>query len=123
MYATYAARESLPRMYIFDSGAKFEDNFQVQMQWLDGLPSATGQFGCPKEIESGSFYSVRSHGSMDDSRLLNNCINQVILLLYPNISKTAAFNPITGKLLQGPVILKLDSGPGRIVASYNSILK
>ena len=122
VYATNAAGESLPPMYIFDSGAKFEDNFQVQMQWLDGLPSVTGRFGCPEEIESGSFYSVRSHGSMDDS-LLNDYINQVILPLYPNISKTAAFNPITGKLLHGPVILKLDSGPGRIIASYNSILK
>jgi hypothetical protein len=30
---------------------------------------------------------------------------------------------ITGKLLHGPVILKLDSGPGRIVASMESISK
>ena len=29
----------------------------------------------------------------------------------------------TGKLLSGPVVLKLDSGPGRIVASHASILK
>ena len=28
-----------------------------------------------------------------------------------------------GKLLSGPVVLKLDSGPGRIVASYDSISK
>ena len=109
-------------MFIFDSGAKFEDNFQVQLQWLEGLPSVTGQFGCPEQIESGSFYSVRSHGSMDDS-LLNDYIHQVILPLYPNISKTTAFDTRTGKLLHGPVILKLDSGPGRIVASYDSILK
>jgi len=59
---------------------------------------------------------------MDDS-LLNDYIHQVILPLYPNISKTTAFDTRTGKLLHGPVILKLDSGPGRIVASYDSILK
>ena len=29
----------------------------------------------------------------------------------------------TGKLLAGPVVLKLDSGPGRIVASIDSIAK
>ena len=121
VYATNAAGESMPPMYIFDSGAKFEDNFQVRLQWLDGLPVTTGRYGCPERIECGSFYSVRSHGSMDDS-LLNDYINQVILPLYPNISKTAAFDP-TGKLLHGPVILKLDSGPGRIVASYDSILR
>ena len=28
-----------------------------------------------------------------------------------------------GKLFAGPVVLKLDSGPGRIVASHDSILK
>jgi hypothetical protein len=58
---------------------------------------------------------------MDDS-LLNNYINKVILPLYPNITKTSAFEPTTGKLLHGPVILKLDFGPGCIVASYNNIL-
>ncbi len=122
VYATNAAGESLPPMYIFDSGAKVVDNFQVQLQWLDGLPSVTGRFGCLQQIESGSFYSVRSRGSMDDS-LLNDYINQVILPLYPNISKATAFEPTTGKLLHGPVILKLDSGPGRMVASFDSILR
>ena len=121
VYATNSAGESLPPMYIFDSGAKIEDNFQVRLQWLDGLPSITGRFGCPERIECGSFYSVRSHGSMDDS-LLNEYIDKVILPLYPNISKTAAFDPTTGNLLHGPVILKVDSGPGRIVASFDSIL-
>jgi hypothetical protein len=29
----------------------------------------------------------------------------------------------TGKRLTGPVVLKLDSGPGRIVASHESILE
>jgi hypothetical protein len=31
--------------------------------------------------------------------------------------KTARFDETTGKLNQGPVILKLDAGPGRIVLS------
>ncbi len=88
--AISAAGESMPPMYIFDSGAKIEDNFQVRLQWLDGLPSVTGRYGCPELIECGSFYSVRSHGSMDDA-LLNDYINHVILPLYPKISKTTAF--------------------------------
>ena len=33
--------------------------------------------------------------------------------------KTAEFDPITGKLNCGPVILKVDAGPGRIVSSEN----
>jgi hypothetical protein len=45
-----------------------------------------------------------------------------VLPLYPNISKTATFDP-TGKLLCGPVILKVDSGPGRMIANLESISK
>jgi len=42
--------------------------------------------------------------------------------LYPNISKRARFDQ-NGKLLCGPVILKVDSGPGRLVANAESIRK
>jgi hypothetical protein len=41
----------------------------------------------------------------------------MIVPLYPNMNKTAVFDLITGKLNQGPVILKVDAGPGRIVSS------
>ncbi len=59
VYATMnAAGESLPPMYIFDSGAKIEENFRVKLQWLERLPMITGRFGCPSRIESSSFYSV-----------------------------------------------------------------
>jgi hypothetical protein len=120
VYATNAAGESLPPLYIFDSGAKIEDNFRVKMEWLVGLPKVEGRFGCPSLIESDSFYSVRMRGSMDDT-LFNDYITRVILPLYPNISKTAVFDPQTGKLLCGPVVLKVDSGPGRIVATAASL--
>ena len=147
VYATNAGGESLPPMYIFDSCAKIDDNFRVKVQWLDGLPTVTGRYGCPTRVESSSFYSVRSRGSMVDS-LLNEYIDKVVLPLYPNISKHATFDVATGtlalcskiilimtnnthcssyslsgKLLCGPVVFKIDSGPGRIVASMESILK
>jgi hypothetical protein len=53
---------------------------------------------------------------MDDT-LLNHYIESVIIPLYPNMHKTAVFDDATGKLNQGPVILKVDAGPGRIVSS------
>ncbi len=122
VYATNAAGEALPPMFIFDSGAKLEKNFRVKVQWLQGLPVVTGRFGCPTQIEESSFCSVRTRGSMDDT-LFIDYIERVVLPLYPNISKTAEFDPVTGKLLCGPVVLKVDSGPGRIVASEQSITK
>jgi hypothetical protein len=115
-YATNAEGEALPPFYIFDSTAKSDDNFRVKIDWLVGLPSIEGRFGCPTRVESDSFYAVRSRGSMDDE-LLNQYIESVIIPLYPNMHKTAVFDKTTGKLNQGPVILKLDAGPGRIVSS------
>ena len=97
VYATNAAGETLPPMYIFDSCAKNDDNFRVRVQWLDGLPTVTGRYGCPTRVESSSFYSVRTRGSMDDS-LLNDYIDKVLLPLYPNISKHATFDT-SGKFL------------------------
>jgi hypothetical protein len=121
-YATNAAGEALPPFYIFDSSAKSTENFRVKVSWLEGLPTVCGRFGCPTDVESHSFYAVRPRGSMDDS-LLNDYIEQVIVPLYPNMNKTAVFDPITGKLNQGPVILKVDAGPGRIVSSEEVLMK
>ena len=122
VYATNAGGEALPPLYIFDSGAKIETNYRIKLSWLDGLPIVTGRFGCPDRVEVASFYSVRAKGSMDDS-LFNDYIERVVLPLYPNIAKEARFDPISGKLLCGPVILKVDSGPGRIIATMESITK
>jgi hypothetical protein len=121
-YATNSAGEALPPFYIFDSCAKTSENFRVNVDWLVGLPSVTGRYGCPTLVESGSFYAVRPKGSMDDT-LLNDYIERVIVPLYPNMHKTAVFDPVTGKLNQGPVILKLDAGPGRIVSSEEILFK
>ncbi|KAI2491856.1 hypothetical protein MHU86_22709 [Fragilaria crotonensis] len=53
---------------------------------------------------------------MDDT-LLNEYIETVIVPLYSNMNKITEFDCITGKLNCGPVILKVDAGPGRIVLS------
>ena len=51
------------------------------------------------------------------TRLLNENIEQVIMPLHPNLKNTAVLDPFTEKLNQGPVILKVDAGPGMIVLS------
>ncbi len=47
-----------------------------------GLPSITGRFGCPTQVESDSFFAVRSRGSMDEE-LLNQYIETVIVGCIP----------------------------------------
>jgi hypothetical protein len=59
-----------------------------------------------------------------DECLLNEYIEEsAIMPFYPNIHKSAVFDPITGHLIQGPVILKLDAGPGRIFSSAATLAK
>ena len=58
-----------------------------------------------------------------DECLLNDYIESVIVPLYPNMHKFAVFDPDTGHLIQGPVILKVDAGPGRIVSSAATLAK
>ena len=122
VYATNASGEALPPLYILDSGAQIEANYCIKLSWLEGLPVVLGRFGFPDLIEVASLYSVRAKGSMDDS-LFNDYIERVMLPLDPKISKHARFDPNTGKLLCGPVILKVDSGPGRIIENLESITK
>jgi hypothetical protein len=58
-YATTAAGEVLPPFYIFDSSTKSEENFRVRVEWLAGLPTVSGRFGCPTFQEDlHSFYAV-----------------------------------------------------------------
>ena len=122
-YATNSAGEVLPPFYIFDSSAKCDSNFRVRVEWLVNLPKVQGRFGFPHIVGGlDSFYAVRSRGSMDEC-LLNEYIERVIMPLYPNINKSTVFDPDSGRLVQGPVILKLDAGPGRIVSSAATLAK
>jgi hypothetical protein len=87
VYATNSAGEAFPPLYIFDSGAKIESNYQVKMSWLEGLPVIEGRFGCPDRVEVSSFYSVRSRGSMDDS-LFNDYVERVVSVhLFTRLSQ------------------------------------
>jgi hypothetical protein len=85
-YITNAAGEGLPPFYINDSSAKSDDNFRVKVDWLVGLPTVSGTYGCPTLVESSSFFAACPRGSMDDT-LLNQCIEDVIIPLYPNMHK------------------------------------
>ncbi len=104
----------------------------MNVEWLVGLPKVQGRFGPPKSSRQfgfphnvgglDSFYTNCAQGSMDEC-MLNEYIESAIMPLYPNIHKSAVFDPITGCLIQGPVILRLDAGPGRIVSSAATLAK
>ena len=55
-----------------------------------------------------------------DATLFWMYIRDVILPLYPNISKNCVME--NGKVIKGPVFLKTDSGPGRFKEDMEHIL-
>ena len=78
VYATTSDGEALPPFYIFDSSTAQQsaENFCVKMDWITGLPTVEGRFGCPSKEAYDSFFAVRSRGSMEEQ-----LFNQNILML------------------------------------------
>ena len=102
-------RRCLPFIFSIQK-RKLEENFRMKVEWLVGLPSVCGLFGCPTyQEECGSLFAVQPRGSMDNSLLNQPYIESLVVPL-------AIFDPVNGKLNQGPLILKLYAGPGRIVS-------
>ena len=110
VYTLNTDGEELPPLYMFDSSAQHTCNFQVQPSWCKGLPKVNRRYGREEKVSVDSFISVCSKGSMNGS-LFRHFIRNVILPLYPNISNECVL--VDGKVIKGPVIFKIDSGPGR----------
>ena len=118
IYGSNAAGEAMPPVYCFDSSAANIENYQVKSTWVDGLPKVRGKYGCPTTEDYESFVSVRKSGCTDE-QLMQQIIEDVYLPLYPNCQKDTV--RVNGKLVAGPIILKTDSGQGRLNASFSSL--
>jgi hypothetical protein len=106
VYVMNSAGEALSPMYNFDLGTRIQRNYQVKLSWLvEEIPVIHGNFGCPNRggaSGGGERAGFDLFGKMDrsamDNSLLNDYIEHVVLPFYPNINKTAMFDPNTGKL-------------------------
>ena len=119
VYATTAAGETMPPVYIFDTTAKNSDNFKVKEEWSKNLPTVRGKYGCPTTEEYPSNVCVRTSGCTDE-QLFQQLISQIYLPLFPNCSSTIERDD-NGNLLKGPIIIKTDSGQGRLAATLDSV--
>ena len=101
-------QEKLCHRFHYNSSAKSEGNFSVKVDWLVDLPTVSGRIWLPN-----------SCGVWELSCCTPPRINgrHIVVPLYPNMHKTAVCDERTGKLNQGPAVLNLDAGPGRIVSS------
>ena len=78
--------------------------------------------GCPTYQSINSYVSVSSSGSMTE-RIFYEYIKKVIVPLYPKCKKGKLVRDENGNILHHPVIIKVDTGPGRLGASLENIEK
>ena len=109
----------MPPMYCYDSSAGDEENFQIKPSWVEGLPKVRGRYGCPTVETYDSFASVSKY-ECTDKQLMQKIMEDVYLTLYPNFHKVVKRDN-NGKILAGPVFLKIDSGQGRLVARLSCL--
>ena len=98
-------------MYIFDTGAKGTKNSKVKDEWTKNLPTVRGWYDCLATEEYPSNVCVRMTGCTDE---------YIYLSLFPNCSSTIKQDD-NGKLLQRPIIVKTDSGQGRLTETLDSM--
>ena len=113
VYGAAANGEMLPPLYIFDSSAKEEENFQVKVSWVKGLPKINVKLGLPEVVEVASYAAVSSSGSMTKD-IFYEYLLKVILPLFPKCKKGKVVQDEDGKLVFSPLIVKVDTGPGRL---------
>ena len=119
IYGSNAAGEVMPPVYCFDSSAENNENFQVKPSWVEGLPQVRGKYGCPTTETYESSVAVRKSGCTDE-QLMQQLIKEIYLPLCPNFQKDVKHDD-NGMFLRGPIVLKTDSGQGRLIATFSSL--
>ena len=121
VYTCNLAGEFFPPLYIFKTKSKIPEKFNIDPQVCGGLPVVSGMFG-QNEIRSyTSEVAVRKKGSMDTS--LWSAYNRQCVLhpMRGEISPLPVRDPITKKLITGPLIKKTDGGPCRLSKEAESV--
>ena len=100
-------------MYIFDTNAKYKENFAIDPRWCHGLTKVTCKWGLTKKTTFPPFVAIQRKSGID-TYLWHLYIRGVILVLYPTMQKEVMRCPMDGFITYGPVVCKLDAGQGRL---------
>ena len=101
-----AAGEAYPPHFQFQTSAKTDEQKKLRNEMLTYLPTIVGKFGCGEVREDWPItIGMNAKGGMDDEEFSKYVTNSLIPL-YPNAAD------VPGKR----VMLKVDSGPGRLGA-------
>ena len=120
VYGTTLAGEAMGPIFILTSSAKQPENYKIDPRVFKGLPVVTASYGSGVMSSHYSQIAVRKKGSMDTG-LWHQLINAYKLHYEGRISKVPVRDPLTQKLISGPLIIKTDAGPGRLSNELESI--
>ncbi len=101
MLGSNAARESMPVHIMYASKAKDEANYQINPEWILGIPWVMGMFGHEEEESFPTTISVNPKGGTY-ARVLEQYLRHMLETLYPDASDTPSRH----------VLFKIDGGPG-----------
>ena len=121
VYGTTCGGEPLPPLYIFSTSAKEEENYTYDPLIGKELPTVVTKHADPLYTARPSFVVVRETGSMDTK--LWHDLNRLVYIpcFKDKISPEPIRDPVTQKLISGPLIVKTDAGPGRLSNEADSI--
>ena len=121
VYGTTLRGEPLPPLYILSTSSKKEEDYRIDPRVCEGLPTVTASYGADVDTIYTSYISVRSKGSMDTG-LWHQLLRAIYVPLYEGrISPEPIRDPLTDKLISGPLIVKTDGGPGRLSKEADSM--
>jgi hypothetical protein len=121
VYGTTLRGEPLIPLYILSTGSLREEDYRIDSRVCEGLPTVVAAYGADEEACYSSAICVRHKGSMDTG-LWHQLIRDVYTPCFEGrISPEPIRNPLTNKLISGPLIIKTDAGPGRLSKEASSI--
>ena len=108
VYGTTLAGEAMEPIYILHSNAKHPDNYKIDPCVFHGLPVFTTSYGSGVTRMYHSHVAVRKKGSMDVG-WWHQLLDVYKSKYRGKILKVSVHDPITNKLISGPLIFKTDA--------------
>ena len=98
-----AAGEAIPPHFQFQTSAQSGENMKLNNNMMEFVPPIVGKFGHATEREFPCTFGMNEKGGMDDAEFQKYIMGSIVVL-YPDA------RDVKGKR----VMIKVDSGPGRI---------
>ena len=110
--------EPMPPVIIFKTTATDPKRIRVKPDWVKNLPTVVGKWGFEEVCEMGAHFASRPNGSMEDTLFMKT------VLFYASMYEDTlapTFKWDGDRLVEGPLLIKGDSGAGRNAKSVESI--